>query len=340
MQISTVPIHYINSILSRAELRGLDKQQLIARSGLAEELFLEQKTRVSADVYINLAKYLMQELQDESCGLMSERTKIGTFAMMCQASINGANLARFLSRCSRFYSLISDDLQSALSSDEDNACYSLSAAEQSVDDEQHILMLILALMHRLAGWAIGQPVVLERVCIARSAPVYANDYNLLFESPVEFDSGTNQLLFSANYLEMPVVQDQQSLNELLRNAPMSFMGNLAADGGLVSKVIHILRNALPGSAPSIEEVAQQLNTSTATLRRHLNKSGCSFKQLKDNVRRDRAIFLLSQNKAVEEVAASTGFAETTSFFRAFKRWTGSTPKAYVPVVNQGISFGG
>lgn len=339
MQISTVPIHYINSILSRAELRGLDKKQLIARSGLAEELFLEQKTRVGSDVYINLAKYLMYELHDESCGLMSKATKIGTFSMMCQASINSQNLAHFLSRCARFYSLISEDLHTTISNNGDIASYSLSAAEGSVDSEQHILMVILALMHRLAGWTIGQPIMLERVCIARSAPIYANDYNLLFESPVEFDSSTNQLLFSANYLEKPVVQDQQSLNELLRNAPMSFMGNLAADGGLVSKVVNILRQSLPGSAPSINKVAKELNTSTATLRRHLSVSGCSYKQLKDNVRRERAIFLLSQNKAVEEVAAATGFAETTSFFRAFKRWTGSTPKAYVPVVNQGISFG-
>ncbi len=339
MQISTVPIHYINSILSRAELRGLDKKQLIARSGLAEELFLQQKTRVSADVYINLSKYLMRELQDESCGLMSMRTKLGTFAMMCHASINSSNLKHFLSRCSRFYALINDDLETSISIDGNTANYTLSASEGSVDTEEHVLMVILALMHRLAGWAIGQPIVLERVCIARAAPVYANDYNLLFESPVNFSASTNCLQFSSNYLDMAIIQDQQSLNELLRNAPMSFMSNLAADGGLVSQVVHILRQALPAAAPSIDEVAQQLNTSPATLRRHLNVSGCSYKQLKDNVRRDRAIFLLSQNKAIEEVAAGTGFAETTSFFRAFKRWTGSTPKAYVPILNQGISFG-
>ena len=190
---------------------------------------------------------------------------------------------------------------------------------------------LLALMHRLAGWAVGQPLVLEQVHLARNTPLHANDYNLLFESPVVFGANINCLQFSSSYMEMPVVQDQQSLDQLLRDAPMSFMTNLSGDGGLVSRVSKMLRLSLPGASPSIDEVACTLGTSTATLRRHLGASGCSYKQLKDNVRRDRAIFLLGRNKTVDEVAASTGFAETTSFFRAFKRWTGSTPKAYVPV---------
>ncbi len=337
MQITTVPIHYINSILSSAELRGFDRRKLIARSGLAAELFNQQKTRVSADVYIRLSKYLMREMQDESCGLMGQRTKIGTFATMCQASINSPNLGRFLGRCSRFYGLVNDDLETRLSTEAGRARYSLTAVPGSVDAEEHVIMVMLALIHRLAGWAIGQPLVLERTCFTRKLPVYANDYNLLFESPVEFGAAENILQFSINYLDMPVVQDEQSLRELLQHAPMSFMTNLVADGGLVSRVVNILRQSLPGTAPSIDDVAQQLNTSVATLRRHLSAAGCSYKQLKDNVRRDRAIYLLSLNKPVEEVAECTGFAETTSFFRAFKRWTGSTPKAYVPVVAHNLA---
>ncbi|MFK8020001.1 MAG: AraC family transcriptional regulator [Pseudomonadales bacterium] len=331
MQIPTVPIHYVNSLLTRAEQRGLDRQRLIIRSGLAEELFSEQKTRVSAEVYVNLSKYLMRELQDESCGLMSRRIKPGTFAMMCHASINSSSLARMLQRCTQFYALVNDDLEFSVSQKSKSTKYSIQAVGGSLDSEEHILMILLALMHRLAGWAVGQPLVLEQVRLTREMPTYANDYNLLFESPVVFGAKLNCLQFSSNYMEMPVVQDQQSLDQLLRDAPMSFMTNLSGDGGLVSRISEMLRQSLPGAAPSIDEVAHTLGTSTATLRRHLSASGCSYKQLKDNVRRDRAIFLLGRNKTVDEVAVSTGFAETTSFFRAFKRWTGSTPKAYVPV---------
>jgi AraC-like DNA-binding protein len=62
----------------------------------------------------------------------------------------------------------------------------------------------------------------------------------------------------------------------------------------------------------------------------LRDEGSSYQQIKDDIRRDTAIHLLARGDTViEDIAMQVGFSEATSFFRAFKRWTGVTPRAYL-----------
>jgi AraC-like DNA-binding protein len=66
-----------------------------------------------------------------------------------------------------------------------------------------------------------------------------------------------------------------------------------------------------------------------TLRRKLVAEGSRFQQLKDNMRRDRAINLIEQsNLTIAEVGMASGFTELASFSRAFKQWIGVSPSTY------------
>jgi AraC-like DNA-binding protein len=72
-----------------------------------------------------------------------------------------------------------------------------------------------------------------------------------------------------------------------------------------------------------------MNLSAATLQRRLLAEGTNYRQLKDELRRDIAIELFSNSTlTVAEVAASTGFQETSAFHRAFRKWTGASPGMY------------
>ena len=79
---------------------------------------------------------------------------------------------------------------------------------------------------------------------------------------------------------------------------------------------------------SMEAVARILGCSERTLHRRLTDDGTSFRGLVDEARRSRAVALLENGAAVPEVAAVLGYAEETAFYRAFKRWTGTTPEIW------------
>lgn len=79
----------------------------------------------------------------------------------------------------------------------------------------------------------------------------------------------------------------------------------------------------------MESIAQHLHISPQTLRRHLREEGTSFQELKDQLRRDIAIYHLRRaDLSLQQIAEQTGFSEPSAFHRAFKKWTGLTPGAY------------
>lgn len=81
--------------------------------------------------------------------------------------------------------------------------------------------------------------------------------------------------------------------------------------------------------PDIDTVAGALGYSRRTLTRRLREESTTFLQIKDQLRRALALQLLIANQLpVEVVADRVGFADLTTFHRAFKKWTGTTPMAY------------
>ena len=69
--------------------------------------------------------------------------------------------------------------------------------------------------------------------------------------------------------------------------------------------------------------------SVRTLQAKLGDNGLSFSDILEEQRVALAQSYLKQaNLALDDVAANLGYSEQSSFGRAFKRWTGVTPKQY------------
>jgi AraC-like DNA-binding protein len=86
-----------------------------------------------------------------------------------------------------------------------------------------------------------------------------------------------------------------------------------------------LRDALADQDADTHRVARLLGLSVRTLQRRLASSGRTWTDVVDSVRRDEAVRLLASPAPIVEIAARLGYREQTSFTRAFRRWTGSTP---------------
>ena len=91
--------------------------------------------------------------------------------------------------------------------------------------------------------------------------------------------------------------------------------------GLLMPILHT------GEA-GIEGVAARLGISRQTLFRRLREEGTSFERLLDELRHKLAVHYLTGRKvSVTETAYLVGFSDPAAFSRAFKRWTGKSPKA-------------
>jgi AraC-like DNA-binding protein len=105
----------------------------------------------------------------------------------------------------------------------------------------------------------------------------------------------------------------------------------------VTQVRRRILELLPSGPPTQTEIARSLALSPRTLHRRLAEAGTSFAGLLDDTRRELAGgYLQRTDYSIAEVAYLLGFAEVSSFNRAFRRWTGTPPSA----VRRGIPPGG
>jgi AraC-like DNA-binding protein len=96
-----------------------------------------------------------------------------------------------------------------------------------------------------------------------------------------------------------------------------------------SRVQQALLEALPDGAPSKPAIARVLGMSARNLQRHLADEGTSFKALLEEARVALARNYVDEGRlSVTEIAFVLGFADTSTFSRAFKRWTGRSPREY------------
>jgi AraC-like DNA-binding protein len=78
-----------------------------------------------------------------------------------------------------------------------------------------------------------------------------------------------------------------------------------------------------------DDVARRLRVAERTLRRRLGEAGTGYRELLDDVRRERALALAKDPRlSVSQIANQLGFSGATSFGRAFRRWTGVLPSLY------------
>lgn len=90
-----------------------------------------------------------------------------------------------------------------------------------------------------------------------------------------------------------------------------------------------VKELLPYGAVTIDHVAGLLHLSRRTLQRRLRDFGFSFEELVDDVRRVEAIRrVVIGDESALEIAFMLGYSDQAHFSRAFRRWTGLSPRDY------------
>ncbi len=327
----TISIHFVKAALAGPKRLGIDISPLLVRAGIEPELLTQSRARVSPDQYTRLVRILWLATQDEHLGFDRVPRRLGTFATMCQLIIHAGTLGRALDRSAQFYRLFGDDWGITLERDTHEARMTLHMPR--LDTEDNFIFItesMLMIWHGLACWLIGRRIPLERMLFAYPQPPHIDEYDALFFAPVlRFNADHTEMTFAADYLDLPIRQDEASLEQFLRTAPAQLLVKFKNTHSLTSRIREVLKGHLGEEMPTLNDVAARLYLSPQTLRRRLAAEGKSYQGVKDSMRRDVAIHLLLKPQLpLEKVAQQVGFSETSTFHRAFKKWTGVTPGLY------------
>jgi AraC-like DNA-binding protein len=202
---------------------------------------------------------------------------------------------------------------------------------------------LLVMLHGLLCWLAGRRVPPLRLDWAHAQPAHADEYRRMFSPLLHFDAPATTLQFDAKVLAAAPAVNAASLKAFLRDAPQSVFLKQVASTGLSDRVRRLCRAALDrgDAAPTLTVLAAGLGLSAATLRRRLQDEGAGWSRLKDEVRRDLALQHLADGRlSVGDIAARLGFEDASTFYRAFRKWTGSAPGAWRAGARAGGGSGG
>ncbi|MQT71815.1 helix-turn-helix domain-containing protein, partial [Pseudomonas sp. FSL R10-0071] len=128
-----------------------------------------------------------------------------------------------------------------------------------------------------------------------SKPDYLARYQHTFNCPRLFDAPDNAFAFARQWLEYPLplanTITHQAMAERCRKQNLEFTGRQT----WLSRIRQLLAAQL-NAAPGLEGLAEQMNCSPRTLRRHLHDAGCSYQELLDELRFERAKLLLHETE--------------------------------------------
>jgi AraC-like DNA-binding protein len=284
--------------------------------------------RITAGQMEIVSEGAMRQLDDEALGWFSRRLPWGTLGMLCRASLPSPNLEVALKRWFRHHRLLTEDVVLELSAAAGRATVTLREHRDLGAMREFCLLSYLRYVHGYACWAVDSRISLLEVGFPFPAPPHRAVYPLLFPGPVAFDAAAAHFTFDARYLSLPQRRDDRALRAMLQHALPLTVLQYRRDRLLVQRVRRLLAEH-PGEAHGAETVARHLHLSTRSLHRHLRDEGASLQGLKDEVRRERAMELLCRTEnPVKQVALAVGFADEKAFARAFKAWTGETPRDY------------
>jgi len=99
---------------------------------------------------------------------------------------------------------------------------------------------------------------------------------------------------------------------------------------ILDRLVPLLKAELPHGHVTVAYAATHLRTSVRTLQRRLSASGLTFTKLVDEIRRSAAIELVLAGALTgAQIAHMLGYSDQAHFTRAFRRWTGASPRQYV-----------
>ena len=325
----TISVCFVEGLLQGVRSQGFDTDELLEQCGLAPAILRMPNARVSASTYTVLLRLVAQILDDEFFGMDSRRMKVGSFAMLCRAAVHGKSLEKAAGRALRFFALCLDDLKGELWRQGDFLRLRLRQADRDRPPPVFAQETLLMFMHRLICWLVNRRIPVLAAEFAYPQPPHAGEYRLMFAQNCRFAQPATALVFEARHFSLPVVRTEKALKEFLRIAPENLLVQYRDRFGVGASLHKLLAPLPPADWPTFEAVAERLGGSASTLRRRLEGEGLSYQSIKDNLRRDRAIDLLSgTNLSVMDIAAELGFAEASAFHRAFRKWMGVNPGEY------------
>ena len=328
--MSQITSLYVHKVLSHVSV-GVETRDLLKELGMAHDKAIDPKLMVPANQFYDFFASLAARDPDGltlplRIGATMKSDEYGAFGLAWKSA---PDLRGSFVRSERYGHVLGSAETYSLKQSNDGWFFSL---DKSGDGRLGMLLSNEASMSAV-------DVISKEVSTASFMPlaVYfkhaprgdTSVYEEHFGCPVYFETDRDALLVSEDSMDAPNRLGDQTIASFFDRHLEQELAALTNDEGLEQRVRRAVANVLSEGVPTLSSIASELGIGPRTLQRRLSDHGHSFQSVVDTARHELAQRLLRETAySLAEVAFLTGFSEQSGFTRAFKRWSGQTPRSY------------
>lgn len=308
---------------------GVSSDALLAASGIAPGQMVPG-SRLSADQ----AFALWEEAQRATgVALIAEQVvrvlPLGAYRIADYLLMTGATPRDSLEKFIRSFPLVNGAFQLNLASSRTGARLEIASRHAPEGPARFYVEFIFSMIFarlRLAAGAEWHP---KEVLFKHPAPAGIEAWHPTFGCPVRFNESGNHMVLEKDFEDMPLPHGDALLSEMLDHYSQSLLKQ-SIKNDFLDEVRKLLSDGFSRGDVRLETTARKVALSGRSLQRELNSRGTSYRQELDRIRLDLALDLLTRAE-VHEISTLLQFSDVSSFYRAFRRWTGKTPAEYLDV---------
>ncbi|MET3664758.1 AraC-like DNA-binding protein [Caulobacter sp. 1776] len=330
MAQATVSGGFFRALLDFAVSLGADRDALLARTGVQPADFADQDARVPLEAYKALYRAGQQMTGEPALALkFPEATRfeqMSVVGLICQAAETMGDALKQLNRFSRLVvevDGVSDGPRFQLTPRDGE----LWLVDRCANAEDFPELVEAALARFTCEMARHYPdfTFVRAAHLTRARPAHAAAYEPILRAPVTFGAAWNALRIEPAWLTLEIHRPNRYAFGMFNGHADALLKSLEDAKTARGRVEALLIPLLHTGDLAMDDIAKALGLSRQTLYRRLKAEGVSFDQVLDALRRKMAETYL-ERLSVNETAYLVGFSETSAFSRAFKRWTGSSPR--------------
>jgi len=310
--------------------QGIGPQAVLAGLDLSEESLADPSTLVSIRQYIDACENVIAAGAEPSTPFrVGARLHLSAYGMYGYALLCCPTMRDYFDFAVKYHALATPTLHISWRETEQAAIWEFTDIHKNAMGAEVRRFLIRQQMAQHVTHVrdvVGANALPLQALISFPADGLERVHEQYLGCPCLFDQPVDELHYPHALLdEAPQLANRLTVS-ILRDTCDRLIGEAKISSGVAGEVYQILMMT-PNQFPGMEAVADQLMITTRTLRRKLVAEQTSYGSILDDVRCSLATeYLRTTRMSTEDIAAKLGFSDNTNFRRAFKRWTGKSPR--------------
>ena len=326
-KVATINVRNFRALADVLRSLGTDPTQILESAGLAPDLFDSPEKTI---LYTDLDRLVSEAMRATGCrdlGLhVGVLQGIAAAGLVGLVSMNAPTVRDALVAIVAGLKTTDSGGAVGLKVRHDIATLGYSVVIDGVKNVEQFCDASVAILVNAMRQFCGAHWRPDRVYLMTKPPQDLERFAQFFGAPVEYQAPASKMTFNSAVLDWPVKVHDPAYREIL--TPILEKAIESARGDFMFAVKSILNSHAAERRLTRSEVSRALGVSVHILSRRLKSAGATFTDLAEQLKIERAQSLLLKGKHIGEISSDLGFADVSSFTRAFRKRRGRSPSQW------------